>query len=154
MRALKITLIISILAGSFSTFATENPPKDIKAILKYAKKFRGTPYRFGGTTPKAFDCSGFVRYVYNHFGYELKEASYGLTEHGYKLPISDLSAGDLIFFRKSSSYKSPIGHVGIVVERNDDGITFIHASTSRGVIVSSLNEETYFKVRAEGGVRL
>ncbi|SOE23096.1 NlpC/P60 family protein [Spirosomataceae bacterium TFI 002] len=154
MRSLQITLIITFLVSSFSLQANELPKKDINAILKYAKKFKGTPYQFGGTTPSAFDCSGFVRYVFNHFGYELTQASYNLPDNGYKLPVSDLSAGDLIFFRKSSSYQSPIGHVGIVVKNDNDGVHFIHASTSRGVIVSSLNEESYFKLRAEGGVRL
>jgi cell wall-associated NlpC family hydrolase len=154
MRFLQIALIFTFSISLFVVQATEIPKKDVNAILKYAKKFKGTPYQFGGTTPDAFDCSGFVRYVFNHFGYELSQASYDLPENGYKLPVSDLSAGDLIFFRKSSNYKSPIGHVGIVVNHDEDGVHFIHASTSRGVIVSSLREESYFKVRAEGGVRL
>jgi cell wall-associated NlpC family hydrolase len=154
MRSIKFILLFTFFAPSFAVSATEIPQKDIKAILKFAKKFKGTPYKYGGTTPSAFDCSGFVRYVFNNFGYELSQASYDLPENGYKLPVSDLSAGDLIFFRKNKSYESAIGHVGIVVKHDDDGIFFIHASSSRGVIVSSLKEETYFKSRAEGGVRL
>lgn len=154
MRTLQISIILTLIFSSFSIQANENPRRDVNAILKYAKKFKGTPYLYGGTTPDAFDCSGFVRYVFNHFGHDLTQASFGLPENGYKLPVSDLSAGDLIFFRKNSDYSSSIGHVGIVVKHDNDGISFIHASTSRGVIVSSLREETYFKVRAEGGVRL
>lgn len=154
MRKITIILTISLLMSGMSSFGNEIPEKDVNKLLQFAKKFMGTPYLYGGTTPKAFDCSGYVRYVFNHFGYELKQASYDLPEEGTKLPVSDLSAGDLIFFRKSTSYKSPIGHVGIVVKHDDEGIKFIHASTSRGVIVSSLDKETYFKARAEGGVRL
>lgn len=154
MRSLQLVFVFTLLCSSFKLQANENPKRDINAILKYAEKFMGTPYQYGGTTPNAFDCSGFVRYVFNHFGYELTQASFDLPENGYKLPVSDLSAGDLIFFRKNKSYESGIGHVGIVVKHDNDGISFIHASTSRGVVVSSLRKENYFKSRAEGGVRL
>lgn len=149
------TIVFSIfMIVSLSSFAEDTPKRDIKSLLKFAKKFQGVPYKYGGTSPSAFDCSGFVRYVFNHFGHALYQPSYDLVGVGYQLPVSDLKAGDLIFFRKSPSYKSRINHVGIVVKSKGGDVIFIHASTSRGITISSLNEETYFKSRVEGGVRL
>lgn len=147
---LNLTISILLLFSSNPSIPEEN----VEELLNYARSFEGTPYKYGGTTPKAFDCSGFVRYVYNNFGYELKQASHGLAFEGFQLPVSDLAPGDLIFFRKDPNYKSAIGHVGIVLENNQKGILFIHASSSRGVIISNLGKETYFLKRVEGGVRI
>ena len=79
------------------------------AIVSYAVKFVGVPYVWGGSSPSGFDCSGFVAYVYAHFGVYLPHSS--SMQYGYGSPVaqSQLKPGDLVFFY------SPIHHVGIAL---------------------------------------
>ncbi len=104
-------------------------------------KFLNTPYQRGGTTQDGFDCSGFTKTIYyNTFNIELPRTA----RDQYKINniFSDktlLKFGDLVYFDTSKKYFP--GHVGIYL--NDD--LFAHASTSSGVIISSLNEDYYSK---------
>jgi len=78
-------------------------------IVSYARHFLGTPYRYGGSSPgTGFDCSGFVRYVYSHFGITLPHSSWGDLVRGRRVPRRWLRPGDLVFFAGAS-------HVGIYV---------------------------------------
>ncbi|MBV4418978.1 C40 family peptidase [Clostridium tyrobutyricum] len=79
------------------------------SIVAYASNFLGTPYVWGGTTPAGFDCSGFVQYVYAHFGISLPRVSQDQQNVGTPVSRSDLQPGDLVFFG------SPAYHVGIYV---------------------------------------
>jgi cell wall-associated NlpC family hydrolase len=89
-------------------------------IVAYAKRFRGTRYVYGGTSPRSgFDCSGFVRFVYAHFGIALPHSSYGDFDRGRRVSRSSLRPGDLVFF-------DSVGHVGIYVGNG----RFIHAPHS------------------------
>jgi cell wall-associated NlpC family hydrolase len=89
-------------------------------IVAYAKRFRGTRYVYGGTSPRSgFDCSGFVRFVYAHFGIALPHSSYGDYDRGRRVSRSSLRPGDLVFF-------DGVGHVGIYVGNG----RFIHAPHS------------------------
>jgi len=86
-------------------------------VVDYAKRFRGVRYVYGGTTPRSgFDCSGFVRYVYAHFGIALAHSSYAQFDRGRRVARSALRPGDLVFF-------DGLGHVGIYVGNG----RFIHA---------------------------
>lgn len=104
-------------------------------------KFLDTPYRRGGTTQDGFDCSGFTKTVYyNSLNVDLPRTArdqYKINEIFNDKTL--LKFGDLVYF--NTSKKNFPGHVGIYL--NDD--LFAHASTSRGVIISSLNEEYYLK---------
>jgi cell wall-associated NlpC family hydrolase len=105
------------------------PPSQYGGVVGYAMSFVGTPYVWGGASPSGFDCSGFVMYVYAHFGVSLPHSSY--AQYGYGSPVSrsQLQAGDLVFF-------DGLGHVGIYV----GGGSFIHAPhTGDRVKVSSLS---------------
>jgi cell wall-associated NlpC family hydrolase len=86
-------------------------------VVDYAKRFRGVRYVYGGTTPRSgFDCSGFVRYVYAHFGIALAHSSYAQFDRGRRIARSALRPGDLVFF-------DGLGHVGIYIGNG----RFIHA---------------------------
>lgn len=113
-------------------------------MLKFAKKFIGTPYVFGSKGPKTFDCSGFTSYVFKNFGYPIASQSglqYGL---GKKVARNnEVQAGDLVFFQGRSG-RGGVGHVGIAISADpvSGEITFIHASI-RGVKISKTTEPYY-----------
>lgn len=106
-------------------------------IVDYAKTFLGYPYVTGGTTPSGFDCSGFTKYVYQHFGYSLSRTSSAQSQNGTAVSKENLQIGDLVFFSQGSK---SIGHVGIYIGGNQ----FIHASNpSDGVKITSLSNSYY-----------
>lgn len=119
-------------------------------LILYARKFIGTPYRYGANGPDRFDCSGFTTYVYNHFGIRLPRSSRDQFSVGKPVRNpSQLQPGDLVFFAR----KGKIFHVGMAVESMGDHFTFIHASTSAGVIISR-SDEKYWEPVYYGAKRI
>lgn len=110
-------------------------------IVSDAKNNVGVKYKLGGTTKKGMDCSGLVFSTYQKYDISLPRTSYGMSRHGKKIKLKEALPGDLIFFKTNG--KSEINHVGIITEIRDDEVIFIHASTSKGVIVSSTKENYY-----------
>ena len=114
-------------------------------IVEMARQYIGTPYRFGGRTPKAFDCAGFALYLYKHFGHDLPGWSGAQARLGVEVSDTrNLMPGDLVFFGGRGN-KKVIGHTGIVVDADAKSGTFrfIHASTGAGVIISRSTEDYY-----------
>jgi len=111
------------------------------------KQYLGIPYRKGGISKKGMDCSGFVRTVYRQlFGLELPHSSrdqYHCPDLA-KITRNRLQTGDLLFFAR----KKKINHVGIYLANNK----FIHASSSLGITISSL-DEAYWQKRFFGSKR-
>jgi cell wall-associated NlpC family hydrolase len=102
-------------------------------VVRYARRFVGVPYAWGGASPRTgFDCSGFVRYVYDHFGISLPHSSYGDMSHGRAVVRKYLKPGDLVFFAGG-------GHVGIYVGSN----RMIHAPNSGAVVRISTMRDWY-----------
>ena len=128
-----------------------NPKAD--AIIAYAKTFLGVPYRWGGTTPSGFDCSGFINYVMGNFGISLSRTSYNMAEYGKTVKLADLKPGDLMFFKGSNVRSTSIGHVGLVVEVNPGEIKFIH-SANGGVQITTFNKSKYYVPRFIKATRL
>lgn len=112
------------------------------AIISYAKTFLGVPYRWGGTTPSGFDCSGFINYIFGNFGFSLVRTSFGLAELGETISLSDLQPGDLMFFKGSNSKSTTVGHVAMVIEVLPDDVKFIHAANG-GVRIDNLRTKYY-----------
>ncbi len=113
--------------------------KKIDDILTEAESYLGTPYRYGGTTRSGIDCSAFVLSVFGaSAGLNLPRVAASQAQEGQKVDKSELQKGDLVFF---SHGRGRISHVGIVESISEEGtVKFIHAATSRGVMISSLND--------------
>lgn len=104
-----------------------------------AAEWIGTPYRAGGDSRHGMDCSGLVSQLYKKtYRMRLSRSTDGQLKESNKIARRNLREGDLVFFTSRSSRKK-VAHVGIYLK---DG-KFIHASTSQGVIVSSLKEKYY-----------
>lgn len=112
-------------------------------IIKRAKTFEGTPYKFGGTTNKGMDCSGLVYTAFKSQDIYMPRISSDMANEGKRINIKNAQPGDLLFF-KTNRRRNVINHVGIVVESSGNDVQFIHSSTSKGVIISSINE-AYWK---------
>jgi cell wall-associated NlpC family hydrolase len=119
-----------------------NPKSD--AMISFAKSFLGVPYRYGGTTPSGFDCSGFINYIFGNFGFSLVRTSYGLAELGETISLANLQPGDLMFFKGSNVKSSSVGHVAMVIEVLPDDVKFIHAANG-GVRIDNLKTKYYIQ---------
>lgn len=125
-------------------------------MTDYAASFLGTRYRLGASGPKAFDCSGFTSYVFRNFGITLSRTSRQQYTQGERVATDELQPGDLMFFSSRSSGKGNVGHVGIVVEVNNEtgSCTFIHASTKRGVVYQKFPDGGYYQKHYIGAKRI
>ncbi|MGV3489188.1 MAG: LysM peptidoglycan-binding domain-containing protein [Tuberibacillus sp.] len=110
------------------------------ALIAEAKKYIGVPYVWGGNTPSGFDCSGFLKYVFNSQGVTIPRTV--ATIWGASKLVTAPQKGDLVFFTTISSGPS---HAGIYIGDNK----FIHASSSSGIMISDLNN-SYWKPRYLG----
>jgi peptidoglycan endopeptidase LytE len=106
-------------------------------LVAAARRFLGTPYRWGGTGRGGFDCSGFIYAMYDRMGIRLPRTSFAMFGVGRSVPRSELRPGDLVFF---TTYARGASHAGIYVGGN----TFVHASSAgRGVRINSLGDAYY-----------
>lgn len=120
------------------------PKAKVASLIKAAKKHIGRPYKFGGTTPAGFDCSGYLLYVFKELGYNLPRTADEQYKVGKRTrKKSELTPGDLVFF---TTYESGVSHCGIYLG-NDE---FIHASSSKGIRIDSLSN-VYWQPRYYGG---
>ena len=117
------------------------------ALSGTALALRGAPYRDGGIDPSGFDCSGFVRYVYEQHGVDVPRQVRDQFRVGKDVDREDLEPGDLVFF---STVAPGASHVGIVI----GGDQFVHAPSERGVVrVESLSAQ-YWASRYIGAKRV
>lgn len=135
---------------STSTEARSPSSREInlrKDIINYAMKLEGTKYKAAGRDPRSgFDCSGFTRYVMNHFDIKLSASSRDQVNDGATVALSRVQAGDLVFFRRSK--RDPIFHVGLVVSNDRQGLKIIH-STSCGVVVDNVSNSKYWQPKLD-----
>lgn len=111
-------------------------------LVNYAKTLIGTQYKYASSNPaEGFDCSGFITYVFRHFGIEVPRSSAGFTNVYHPVPLHDAKPGDLILFTGTDSSIRSVGHMGIVVYHQPPELLFIHSTSGKayGVTITRLN---------------
>lgn len=114
-----------------------------KLLLDTAFSYLGTPYKHAGVTRKGMDCSGFVSTTFKAIDVPLSRSSQEMATQGKRIKLKNVRVGDLLFFKTLRHNR--ISHVGMVVDVQDGEVKFIHASSKRGVVISSLSENYYKK---------
>jgi lipoprotein Spr/probable lipoprotein NlpC len=133
-----IFLGCSTKANKNYTFYNEDNSAILKNLLAHYQQWKGARYRLGGLSKSGVDCSGFVYLTYlQRFNLELPRTTINQIRAGRKIPKGKLQTGDLVFFKT----KPRVRHVGIYLDDNK----FMHASSSRGVMISSLKNRYWEK---------
>jgi cell wall-associated NlpC family hydrolase len=122
-------------------------PGTAPALVSTALRFRGVPYRNGGSDPSGFDCSGFIQYVFGQLGTLLPREVREQYQVGRAVDLDDVEAGDLLFFQTVGRGAS---HVGLVI----GGGEFVHAPSSRGVVRVERYDADYWARRFIGARRV
>jgi peptidoglycan DL-endopeptidase CwlO len=115
-------------------------------IVDYAKKQIGVPYEWAGNDPSGFDCSGFTSYVMKEFKKELPRRAEDQYKSSKKVKQSRAQKGDLVFFNNGAG----ISHVGIIVSDRGKPLVMIHASSSKGIVVTEIETSEYWLKRLYG----
>ncbi|MFL0063305.1 C40 family peptidase [Tenacibaculum maritimum] len=112
-------------------------------IVWTAVSYKGVPYKYAGSNRKGMDCSGLIYTSFKSRNIDLPRTSRQMYEKGYLVRLKEVKRGDLLFF-KTTNKRGKVNHVGLVTSIKNSEIRFIHSTSSKGVIVSSL-KESYWK---------
>lgn len=132
------TVIKSFFSGKEIDTKNATPQQ----VIDFAKTLIGVPYKYASTDPKnGFDCSGFITYVFNHFGIIVPRSSIDFTEVGKEVKMEEAKPGDLVLFTGTDSTERFVGHMGIIVTNDKGQISFIHSTSGKayGVTITALN---------------
>ncbi len=116
-------------------------------LLRVAYRYIGVPYRLGGSSPRGFDCSGFVKYVFDKFNIKVPRTSVAQYDPARRIrDPRQLKVGDLVFF-SGRRISQRIGHVGIVSKVNPKTGTFAFIHSARAGVQETSSENEYYKKR-------
>ena len=155
-RSEEVQDIISTLLKDVQSIDKENriPVNDIKKetshasknrveVVEFAKKQIGVPYVWSGMDKNGFDCSGFTSFVMKNAGIDLPRRAMDQEIASVKVKEKNVQPGDLVFFDNGSG----VSHVGIIISEKGEPLQMIHASSSKGVIITKLSDSEYWKTR-------
>lgn len=136
----KVVITASLLLPTLFGFSKESAAASVnEEVVDFSKTLIGIPYRYGGNSTSGFDCSGFLKYVYDKFDVSLPRISSDQFAGGQAIEKEELFPGDLVFFNTAST--GGVSHSGIYLGDNN----FIHADSTKGVKISNLENERYWK---------
>ncbi|MBK5279109.1 MAG: C40 family peptidase [Bacteroidia bacterium] len=142
---LGLFIFILIISSSCASRKARIRDQQVKEVIKTARTFTGTPYKWGGATRSGLDCSGLTGNAFQAINLTLPRTAEAQSEVGVKVKMKKVRPGDLVFFATGKKRRE-ITHVGIVTEaKGKENVKFIHASTSVGVIETNLYTEYYEK---------
>jgi probable lipoprotein NlpC len=121
---------------------TGNATGVLASVIDNARGYQGTPYLFGGTTRLGMDCSALLQLSFAEAGVTIPRSSNEQAAWGDPIKPTELKPGDFLFFGASPG-SQVITHVGMVTVVDGEGVEFIHASTSLGVIENSFEADYY-----------
>jgi probable lipoprotein NlpC len=145
-RSSKKTNSISRASKTAKAHKEVKVPKEnsVEKIIRVARTYKGTPYKYGGTTRAGMDCSGLLCTSFQSAGIPLPRTSTQQSKVGKPVKVADLKPGDLLFF--STRKGKVINHVGLVTEvRGEGSVKFIHSTVSLGVMEDFLSTAYYKK---------
>jgi cell wall-associated NlpC family hydrolase len=135
---------VAIRPGEVVDTKSVNPEE----LVAFAKTQIGVPYLYGSTNPSAgFDCSGFITYVFNHFGIAVPRSSRDFTNVGKEVPEQAARPGDLILFTGTDSLETFVGHMGIIINTPPDTLRFIHSTSGKAYSVTITPFNNYYRKR-------
>lgn len=115
-------------------------------VVAFARQYLGTNYKYAGRDPRTgFDCSGFTGFVMGYFDIPVNGPSGSQEKLGHPIDVKDARAGDLIFFRRSKG--GAVFHVSLVVSNGSDGLTVIHSTSGRGVVIDNIPSSSYWRAK-------
>jgi len=123
---------------NIETVVKESDDGVTKKIIRKALSFKGVKYKYGGTSKSGMDCSGLMYTAFRSANVVLPRTSIDQSKKGVRVSQSKAQKGDLVFFKTGG--RGRINHVGLVVSVNGRDVKFVHSSSSRGVMISSLKE--------------
>lgn len=124
-------------------------------LIAFARTLTGTPYKYGSTDPgQGFDCSGFITYVFNHFGINVPRSSVDFTFVPREIAVKQALPGDLILFTGTDSTIRTVGHMGIIVSNNGSEIVFIHSTSGKAYGVTETPLNAYYQGRFMKTIRI
>ena len=126
-----------------SKTVNSSPSKEIRNIIDHAKSYEGTRYKYGGDSKRGMDCSGLVVTAFMKEDIKLPRTTSDLSKTGDWIDVKAVKEGDLLFFATKKNSRK-INHVGIVTKSRPGYVEFIHSTTSRGVIGSTLSERYWY----------
>jgi len=131
-----------VKTGKTNTTSSK-PSKTIESIIDYAQTFKGTRYKYGGTTKRGMDCSGLVVTAFQKENISLPRTTADQKNVGRWIDVKDVKEGDLLFFATKKNNRK-VNHVGIVTKSRPGFVEFIHSTSSKGVITSNLSERYWY----------
>ena len=139
-----LLVVLAILTGCLAGRKTgKTTETKIETVIGTARSYIGTPYRYGGTTRSGMDCSGLLVVSFRSAGIQIPRTSKEQSRYGKKVGIDDLRPGDMVFFA-AKKWRRGVSHAGLVTHvQGKRSVTFIHSSTSLGVVETELHTDYY-----------
>jgi len=148
LKAFKQYIVICIFIFFWTSATGQVKTIDKDSLINYAKSYLGKPYKYGSSCEKAFDCSGFVSFVFRHFGISTPNSSKDYYRTGTSILLDSCKKGDIILFTGTNFSRKQVGHVGIIISNQGEPVFFIHSSSSKnhwGVTITDYNNSAYPK---------